>query len=424
MGRRGSRESGGRVVAHERSGGGKRGSGFRLPWSGTSGAEPYAQAPEGERHATWLELFFDLVFVFAVAELGHYLHGHLTLAGLAGFALLFLPVWRVWMAFSYHTDLFGADDPGDRVAAVATMFGVVVLGLTVYGALDDGGGGSVAFAAAYSALRLLLVGMYARTWRRARDARGFAARYAAAFSIVAALWAVSIFVPEPWRFVLWGAAILTDLATGPIVYLTSASRPTQISHMSERFGLFVIIVLGESIIAVGTGVADTDWRWQGVIAAVAGFFGAVCIWWLYFDKTDESVINRAVRSDRGGILRSFVYGYAHYLVYAGITAASVGVLASIEAADSGALALGGRLALCGGIATFLLGAIASHHASPASLHEDLLWGRALCAALLVALGLGGGPLPPAALAVLTTLLLAGLAVYELAHPSRNAPVNR
>jgi len=379
------------------------------------GTGAYAPAPEEDRHATWLELFFDLVFVFAVAELGHYLHGHLTLGGLLVFAFLFLPVWRFWMAFSYYSDIFDADGPGDRVATVAAMFGVVVLGLTIYGAFD---GGSAAFAATYSALRLLLVGLYIRAWWSSPEARDLCVRYIVGFSAVAALWVLSMFVPEPWRFVLWGVALLVDLATSPTAYLTARRVPRQVSHMPERFGLFVIIVLGESIIAVGAGIADVDWRWQGVVAATAGFFAAVGMWWLYFDKADESVISRSVRSERRGILLSFVYGYGHYLIYAGITAVSIGILASIEAAETGALSLGGRLALCGGISLFLLGIIAAHGASPGPLHNDLLRARLALAALLVALAALGGLLAPAALAVLATLLLAGLAAYELSHPSR------
>jgi low temperature requirement protein LtrA len=161
-----------------------------------------------------------------------------------------------------------------------------------------------------------------------------------------------------------------------------------------------------------------DWRWQGVVAATAGFFAAVAMWWLYFDKADESVISRSVRSQRRGILLSFIYGYGHYLIYAGITAVSIGTLASIEAAETGALPLGGRLALCAGISLFLLGIAAAHGASPGPLHDDLLRARLALAALLVVLAAVGGFLAPATLAVLATLLLASLAFYELSHPSR------
>jgi len=171
-------------------------------------------------------------------------------------------------------------------------------------------------------------------------------------------------------------------------------------------------------------MADTDWRWQGVVAGTAGFLLAVGMWWLYFDKADESVISRSVRSQRRGILLSFVYGYGHYLIYAGITAVSIGILVSIEAAQTGALPLAGRLALCGGISVFLLGILAAHAASPGPLHSDLRRARLLGAVLLVALAIVGGILPPAALAVGAVLFLTGLVVFELRHPSRDAAKKR
>ena len=122
----------------------------------------YALHREGGRHATWLELFFDLVFVLAIAELTHYLHGHLTVGGFLGFAFLFLPVWLVWSNFSYYVDLFEVDSPFYRVTMLAAMLFSIALAVNVHGALD---GGSAGFAAAYVALRVLLIGLYAWAWR-------------------------------------------------------------------------------------------------------------------------------------------------------------------------------------------------------------------------------------------------------------------
>jgi low temperature requirement protein LtrA len=104
----------------------------------------YAPGGGGGRHATWLELFFDLVFVLAIAELAHYLHDHLTVGGFLGFAFLFLPVWLVWSNFSYYADLFNVDSPFYRVAMLAAMLFSIALAVNVHGALD---GGSAGFAA-------------------------------------------------------------------------------------------------------------------------------------------------------------------------------------------------------------------------------------------------------------------------------------
>jgi low temperature requirement protein LtrA len=130
----------------------------------------YASSGEG-RHATWLELFFDLVFVLAIAELAHYLHDHLTVGGFLGFAFLFLPVWLVWSNFSYYADLFDVDGSLHRVMMLVTMLFSISLAVNINVALD---GGSAGFAASYVALRVLLVGLYAWAWRWVEETRALA----------------------------------------------------------------------------------------------------------------------------------------------------------------------------------------------------------------------------------------------------------
>jgi low temperature requirement protein LtrA len=115
----------------------------------------YVPLREGGRHATWLELFFDLVFVLAIAELARYLHDHLTVGGFLGFLFLFVPVWGMWMGYTYYADLFDVDGPAYRVAMLAAMLLSIALAVSVHGALD---GGSSSFVAAL-ALALALVGI-------------------------------------------------------------------------------------------------------------------------------------------------------------------------------------------------------------------------------------------------------------------------
>lgn len=211
----------------------------------------------GERHATWLELFFDLVFVLAIAELAGYLHDHLTPAGFLGFALLSLPVWLVWSNFSYFADLFDVEGPLYRVATLAAMLASIALAVSVHDALD---GGSAGFAAAYAALRVLLIVLYAWAWRRVEETRPLAARQLAGFSAGAAIWSASLLVPEPARYWLWAAGLGVDVATPVLAQLSVLARaPVQRSHLPERFGLFTMVVLGESIVVTGLGVADTRW---------------------------------------------------------------------------------------------------------------------------------------------------------------------
>lgn len=364
---------------------------------------------DGERHATWFELFFDLVYVVAVAELAHLLHEDLTLRGFLGFAFLFLPVWWAWTWLSYYADQFDTDDLPHRLALSAAMFGTIVLALTIH---DVFHGGSAAFALAYAALRLLTIGLYWRAWRHVPEARDLIKRFITGFSIATVLWLISIVVPEPAHFGVWGVALLISLATAPLSYVTTRHVPAQVSHMPERFGLFVLIVLGESIVAVATGVADVEWQWQGIIAAVIGLIIAVCMWWLYFERADATVISQAVRSDNRGLIVSHVYGWSHYLIYAGIGATSVGILSTIEATEVGLLSFGGRLALCAGVMLFLLGVTANHWASPQSLPSSLLIARLLCTSLLACLLFLSASFHPVLLVTLVMILLVSLSIFD------------
>ncbi|MBD1822927.1 low temperature requirement protein A [Cyanobacteria bacterium FACHB-DQ100] len=371
----------------------------------------YAEKNEGgERHATWLELFFDLVFVIAIAELAHALHDHLTWAGIASFAALFVPVWWLWIDFSYYADQFDVDRGFYRLIMLGVMFGVIVLALAIPEVLE---GSSAVFATIYTALRAVIIFLYFQAWRFVPESRELTARYTTSFSIAFGFWLVSIFVPEPLRFVLWGVALFIEISNGPITYATIRTVPAQTSHMDERFGLFVIIVLGEAILAVSTGVDETNWQGTTVLAALSGFITAVSFWWLYFEHADASVINWALRGGRRALLLSYIYGYSHLLVFMGIVAAGVGTQVAIEAtAAAEALSLPVRVELCGGISLFILGLTIVQWAAPQSLPAQVIRVR-----LLVALGcavlIGLGYLvTPVVLTIIFAVILVGLASFE------------
>ncbi len=135
--------------------------------------------------------------------------------------------------------------------------------------------------------------------------------------------------------------------------------------MPERFGLFALIVLGDAIVVVGSGVGETGWAWPSLLTAALGFAIAFCLWWLYFGRIDEEAISRAAASASGHwrvIALSFAYGYGHLLIYAGITAAGVGIAFAIEGGEGAAQETGARAALCGGLAVALLGMAISQNA--------------------------------------------------------------
>ena len=360
-----------------------------------------------ERHATWLELFFDLVFVFAIAQLAHLLHSDLTWVSIAGFAALFIPVWWLWIDFSYYADQFDIDDGPYRLVMLGVMFGLVVMALTIEDALQ---GGSADFAAIYTALRLVIIYLYVQAWRFVPQSRELTARYTLSFSVAFVLWLVSIGVPEPARFWLWAVALLIEISNGPITYITIRNVPIQKSHMDERFGLFVIIVLGEAMVAVATGVSQTDWQWRSVLTGMGGFLTAVSLWWMYFERADESAINKALRGGRRALLRSYVYGYSHVLAFMGIVATGVGIQFAIEAAAGHTFIAEARTVLCGGITLYLIGVTLLQWASPSSLPKAVISMRAV-------LALGSLCLIPlgAVMSPIAVVLILGLSLTALNH---------
>jgi low temperature requirement protein LtrA len=362
------------------------------------------------RHATWLELFFDLVFVVAIAKLAHFLHAHLDWTGIASFAILFVPVWWLWIDFSYYADQFDVERGFYRLIMLGVMFGTIVLAQTIPEALQDG---SAQFASAYAALRSIIVGLYFQAWRLVPESRELTARYTISFTISLILWLMSIVLPPPARFFLWGVALLVEISNGPITYATIRSVPVQVSHMDERFGLFVIIVLGEAIVSVASGVSEIQWQWQEILTAIGGFVTAVGLWWLYFECAEDSVINQALRSNQKlALLRSYVYGYSHLLVFAGIVASGVGIQSAIEGADAGPLNAVTRIVLCGGICLYAIGLTAVQWATPRSLPQTIVGGRMVAAAVCVALMGLGGFLPPVVLMGFLTLIPIGLIRFQ------------
>lgn len=281
----------------------------------------------GARHATWLELFYDLVFVISIAQLAHLLGHHVDQRGVIEFILLFLPLWWIWMGFSYYADQFDTDDAWFRLSIFASMFGVLAMTISLESALNAR---ISVFALLYFFMRTLLIGLYVRTWWYVKDARPLNIRYLIGFSIGALVWLISAFAPAHIREWLWGAALLIETATPVIAYITVKNIPAQQSHMDERLGLFTIIVLGESLVATSINISLEDWSTNSVLVGLLGFLVVICMWSLYFDKASESLIDDALQGNKATIARSFVYGYGHVFVFIGIVLTSVGILTTIK----------------------------------------------------------------------------------------------
>lgn len=297
---------------------------------------------EEERRATWLELFFDLIFVVAIAELTHYLDGHISLSGFFGFVALFVPIWWCWLGSTFYATRFDTDDLGHRLLTLLQMTLVAALAVNVHHGLGES---SIGFAISYAAFRSLLIAQYLSAGYFVPTARPLIRWYVGGFAMSVVLWVMSIFVPIPWRFGLWIVGLMIDLATPLTIGRLVIQLPPSLSHVSERLGLFTIIVLGESVVAVVRGVAQKEWDGTSVVAALLGLSVAFSLWWIYFDSVDGSPL-KAVRSGRMHI--AYTWLYAHLPLAIGLGATGVGV-DQIVSTETGFVPNEARWLLCGAV---------------------------------------------------------------------------
>lgn len=315
--------------------------------------------PGNKRQATWLEVFFDLVFAVTVTQLARYLQHHSGTLAYLWYAALFIPVWWAWTGFSYFFDLFDANNKAYfRVVLLIAMLVVLALALNTRNALTTT---SFSFAACYTLLQILLISLYIWARRDVAKTRKLSDRFIVGFSVGAVLWASSLLVEPPARFILWGLALIIEIATPLTTYLTLTNKPIHGSHLPYRLGQFTMIVIGETVAAVATGVADTQWQLPTIFTAINGFAIAVCFWWLYFNRIDKTNFDRALRNDNKDLFKSFVYGYAHIFIFAGVAATGVGIELAIATATE-TLSKQVAIPLFYGAATSLIGMTIVHSA--------------------------------------------------------------
>ena len=303
----------------------------------------YVAGQSPDRRVTWLELFFDLVFAAAVAQVASPLRADYSLEGLGRFALLFILIWWAWTGHAVFSTRFDTDDVVQRGLTLLQMFGVAVMAANSRDALDSRS--SAGFAAAYAVLRFVLVFQYYRA-RQVTGARQLATWYLAGHGLAAALWLASALVPTPLRYVLWAPAFAVDLGTQWVAVRHCVAVPPDAAHLPERFGLFTLILLGESVVAVMHGIEHQEY-WS-VVAASAAFSGmgiAFAIWWWYFDA-GRATAERPIRCHADAV-RLHLWSYAHLPLYVGLVVAFVGVQLIVSVAPEPALD-GGQLAMLAG----------------------------------------------------------------------------
>src|SRR5262249_44980553 len=215
------------------------------------------------------------------------------------------------------------------------------------------------------------------------------------------------------RYLVWVLAMAV-LVTGPVVAVRSyAGTAFDATHIPERYGLFTLIVIGESIVAVSTGTAGAGWSLVTALAAAGGFGLAACLWWLYSDYVRSPALSRE------HLLPAFTWGYGQLFIFAGIAAAAAGVQLAIEGAAAGRALTGAESVILGGGLTAYLLAPALTPAVTVRHPDAVLAGRLAAAGVTAALALLGPALPPLLLLGLFLATFVGLTLYETALAGRS-----
>jgi low temperature requirement protein LtrA len=283
---------------------------------------------ETHRQASWLELFFDLSFVIAVAQAARQLEhslaeGHVG-AGLIGYFVVFAAIWWAWMAFTWFANVFDTDDVPYRLLIFVMIAGSLGLaaGVPRIAQLDFRVG-----VISYVIMRVAYVGQWFRVLRT-RDPmwRPIAGKMIALTTFIQIGWIVFLLVPLEWRLAVFVVGFAADIAT-PYVAGWDARMGGHRHHIVERYGLFTIIVLGESIVgatlAAGEAIGGEVDTVPLLLVGVGGLIIVCSVWWIYFDFTTG-------RAPALGKRSQYLWGYGHYFVFAAVAAIGAGLSLSVE----------------------------------------------------------------------------------------------
>ena len=361
---------------------------------------------------TFVELFFDLVFVFAVTQLSHMLAEHLTLAGALQTLFLLLSVWWVWMYTCWFTNWIDPDKPSVRIL----MFLLMLAGLLMSAAIPNAfGHEGFLFAIAYAFIQVVRSAfmVFATRGHDPLNHRNYQ-RITAWLAVSAVFWIAGGLASGGERVAAWVFALSLEIG-GPFVgyFVPGIGRSNTTdwkvdgAHMAERCALFVMIALGESILVTGATAASLPATTAGVCAFLVAFFGSVAMWWIYFNIGAERGSREITGSADTGRYARAVYTYFHIPIIAGIVVGAVGDELTI-AHPAGHLELPAAIALLGGPALYLLGNVFFKRASAKYYPLSHLAGLGMLA-LIAPFSLLVTPL---ALGTATTVVLITVAIWE------------
>ncbi len=377
--------------------------------------------PSAERRTTPVELLWDLVFVFAVTEVTTLMRQDLSWAGFGRAMLVLSLVWWAWSAFVWATNAHDPDAPVFRATLLAATVLIFVVGLSLPHAFGRDG---TLFAVSYALVRLLHLGLYVDASRRGNASLGAIAGFAVTVAIGMALLIAGSLLDGWPRTTLWAVAAAIDYA-GPAWLTRERLRGLQhvsVAHFAERYGLFIIICLGESIVAIGLGAAGEQLT-AGTVAGISlALLITIGMWWTYFDRF-ATIAEERLRAHADPVLAAADgYSYLHLLLVAGIIVFAVGAREAVAQIDD-PLSGAARLSLCGGVALYLLGHAAFRLRMTGTLSYSKL--AAALACLLVALLSGQAAwVTAAAVVVVLAVLLIREGVEGRAEPQQAPPGSR
>jgi low temperature requirement protein LtrA len=303
-----------------------------------------------EQRVTPLELFFDLVFVYAITQVTQLMSHDPTWRGVGRGMLVLAALWWAWTGYAWLTNTLEPEEGQVRAGMFGAMAAMLVVALAVP---DAFGSDAVLFGVAYLIVRLLHLLLYAIAGKRDPDLLGAVLRFTPSATLAPAIILAAGFVDGPAQAALWVVALAVDYL-GALIGRGAGWRVSP-AHFAERHGLIVIIALGESIIAIGVGAAGVSLTPGILSAAVLGMVAIAALWWAYFDVM--AVLAQRQLSETSGATQARLardyYSYLHLPMIAGIVLFALGLKRTIEQVDE-PLAMIPAIALCGGLSLYFL----------------------------------------------------------------------
>ncbi|MBS0247694.1 MAG: low temperature requirement protein A [Proteobacteria bacterium] len=371
-----------------------------------------ARGHHESNRVTFVELFFDLVFVFAVTQLSHGLLAHLSLIGLAQMSVLLIAVWWSWINAAWVTNWLDPARPAVRMMLFALMLAGLVFAAAIPRAFEDRAG---ALALAYVSMHVVrdVMMLWSLNRHDAINFRNFV-RISIWHLAVAPIWLIGGHADPALRLELWVLAAAVETVAPILGYWlpwlgrsTTAEWAVAGSHMAERCGLFIIIALGESILITGATFATLTWTGEHIVAFLTAFVGSVALWAVYFNIGAERASRQIETSSDPGRLARSGYTFMHLPIVAGIIVVAVGDELVLHH-PGGHVELAALAALVGGPALYLVGNALFKRLSAPNLPLSHLIGLGLLVlAIPVSLFL-----TPLTLSATTTTILIVVAVWE------------